>query len=587
MLSRPADVDDSGQGASRVLRIIPAAVSLIASAAFIIRAASSINGRRAYLLFDDAAISLNYARSFADGHGLVWVPGQHPVEGYSNLLWTLWMAVLELPHPADRLVGLEVMFSGAVILAANVHLITRIARRVAGPSQLVPLLCGLAAAVYYALTSWTLEGMETGLVALLYSGAILIALTACDPGTPSNRRQRLLLGCGSVLALAALTRDDTLVVAAVVGVFVFLRSGRRLVSVAITGAPVVLAVLGHLLFRLAYYGEPLPNTYYLKLGGVPLTSRLGRGLVVLAQNASLQLVVPVVLTVAFVWLATRERRPMPYGTGLLLGVLVAQALYVLYAGGDSYDQSYSDRFLVPVVPFLFILAVLGATALAASVGKSRRPILTCGVVILLADLFIATRALPVHVLLQPGAPLSWLMCNLACGIAVIGFGLANLFGRLPVGFLVCGLSLAAVVATDAVPITSWAQHRYGPLDAFAAAEGTALARSTPPTATVAVVGAGNIVFFDHRRAVDLLGYDDHFIATRTPHLAISTPGHEKWDYAYSIGKLRPDVVVGLFEPTPTDLRNMFRWGYREAHFFFGRLYYLPGWFNPKAFASVR
>ena len=576
-----ASIGEDHPRLSRTLGVTPVLVSLGISAAFIIRSATTLNGRRAYLLFDDAAISLNYARSFADGHGLVWFPGQHPVEGYSNLLWTLWMAVLELPHPPDRMVGLAVMISGAVLLAVNVYLVARIARHVAAPSQLVPLLSGLAAAVYYGLTSWTLDGMETGLVAVLYSWAILLALQACDPSTPTGRRNRLLVGCGVVLALAVLTRDDTLVIAVIIGAFVLLRSDQRVNSVVRVGAPVILVVVGHLLFRLAYYGEPLPNTYYLKLGGVPLVNRLGRGLVVLGQNASMQLVVPLVLAGAFVWVVKRQARPLPYGTGLLLSVVIAQAAYLLYAGGDSYDQSYTDRFLVPVVPFLFVLAILGASTLVKESGRSR-PLMVCGVVVLLADWFIASPLLPVDQLYQRGAPLSWVMTNLACGVTLIAFGLLRGFGGLSPAIVACGLVVAALVATNGVPFTSWAGRAYGPLDRLGAQEGISLARDTPADATVAVVGAGNIVFFDHRKSVDLLGYNDHFVANQPPHLWVATPGHEKWDYAYSIGKLRPDVVVGLFKPTRRDLENMVRWGYKQTIFDYGRLYYLPGWFHAKA-----
>jgi hypothetical protein len=235
-----------------------------------------------------------------------------------------------------------------------------------------------------------------------------------------------------------------------------------------------------------------------------------------------------------------------------------------------------------VVPFLFILAVLGATTLVSKPDRSPRPLIVCGVAVLLADWFIASHILPVHQLLQSGAPLSWVTTNLVCAGALIGLGVLNAFGGLSPGIVACGLVIAALIATNGVPFASWAGRAYGPLDRLGAIEGEALAASTPPNATVAVVGAGNIVFFDHRKSVDLLGYNDHYIATRAPHLLISTPGHEKWDYAYSIGKLRPDVVVGLFEATPNDLRNMFRWGYKETRLYYGKLFYLPGWYHPRA-----
>src|SRR5262245_36467174 len=45
-------------------------------------------------VIDDAFISLRYARNLATGHGLVYNAGER-VEGYTNFLWTLFLA---LPH---------------------------------------------------------------------------------------------------------------------------------------------------------------------------------------------------------------------------------------------------------------------------------------------------------------------------------------------------------------------------------------------------------------------------------------------------------------------------------------------------------
>src|SRR2546423_9171815 len=88
---------------------LPLLASAAFSAAFIARTAFVVNGEVFFSLFDDAMISMRYGRNLAEGHGLVWNPGQAPVEGYTNLLWTLWMAVLHLFHPAASKASLLVM----------------------------------------------------------------------------------------------------------------------------------------------------------------------------------------------------------------------------------------------------------------------------------------------------------------------------------------------------------------------------------------------------------------------------------------------------------------------------------------------
>ena len=65
--------------------------------------------------------------------------------------------------------------------------------------------------------------------------------------------------------------------------------------------------------------------------------------------------------------------------------------------------------------------------------------------------------------------------------------------------------------------------------------------------------AGAIPYFDHRPSVDLLGKSDPFIAHQPPHPGALYPGHMKWDYAYSVAALRPDVIAQLWRPTRGDL----------------------------------
>ncbi|MEI6502012.1 MAG: hypothetical protein WCP21_13425, partial [Armatimonadota bacterium] len=81
----------------------------------------------------------------------------------------------------------------------------------------------------------------------------------------------------------------------------------------------------------------------------------------------------------------------------------------------------------------------------------------------------------------------------------------------------------------------------------------ALRDLTTPQAHVAVVWAGAQPYFLDRPCIDLLGKSDPVIAhgpsrpiERWLGLPLFRPGHSKWDYAYSIGTLKPDVVVELW-----------------------------------------
>jgi len=83
-----------------------------------------------------------------------------------------------------------------------------------------------------------------------------------------------------------------------------------------------------------------------------------------------------------------------------------------------------------------------------------------------------------------------------------------------------------------------------------------LEKITTPQAQIAVVAAGTTPYFTKRPAIDLLGKSDRVIAHQEAHnvgswtnLEEFRPGHTKWDYEYSIGQLKPDVIVQLWGDT--------------------------------------
>jgi hypothetical protein len=73
-----------------------------------------------------------------------------------------------------------------------------------------------------------------------------------------------------------------------------------------------------------------------------------------------------------------------------------------------------------------------------------------------------------------------------------------------------------------------------------------------PRTRLAYVLAGNMSYFADRRGVDLLGKMDEFVARTAPTRIKPIrfrPGHNKWDYAHSIGELRPQVIASPWFPT--------------------------------------
>ena len=135
--------------------------------------------------------------------------------------------------------------------------------------------------------------------------------------------------------VATLTRPDGVLVAAVVYAFHLLQHGRE--GWRAWRWPVVYALVGVALvgFRLAYYGSAVPNTFFAKVGGIPVERGFDYIFDFLRGGAGV-LLVPAVVAVA------RDRRWWPGAT-----FCVVLAVYVVAVGGDVFPHG---RFLLPALP---------------------------------------------------------------------------------------------------------------------------------------------------------------------------------------------------------------------------------------------
>jgi arabinofuranosyltransferase len=303
---------------------------------------------------DDAYISYRYARNLAAGLGLTFNPGER-VEGYSNLLYVLLLAPAFLIARDSAIHPIAVALNGVCAVAALVLFQRRLLDRDGhGPAALAAVLF----AAWPALWLWNASGMETALVLLLQ-----IALWAEVTRDDGAQRIRPLV---VVLALLVLARADGVVGAGIGVLFLALRrDGARARAGALAVALSTAALVG---WRLAYYGHPLPNTYYAKVSG-PLTVRIGdaaRQLGDLALDAGL---LPYLVVLAAAAVASARARRLSFEP-LFAAAWIA---YWIYVGGDVFGE----RFLLVLVP-------LGAAVLARWAAEGRRVLATAGFIAALA-----------------------------------------------------------------------------------------------------------------------------------------------------------------------------------------------------------
>jgi hypothetical protein len=547
-----------GRARNRWSLAAPIAASVALSAIFVARTAFVADGQLYFTLFDDAMISMRYARNLAGGHGLVWNAGQPPVEGYTNFLWTLWMALLHLlPVPESKIAAL-VMICGAVILAATIAVVRRIASALAPDSPRAVAIAAWLTALYYPLIYWTLRGMEVGLVTLTIAASALLAIRLAD-----RLRTRELAALAILMALGVLTRPDVVVPCAVVAAFVIwnARAGDRRRIALVLGGAIAGTFALHTGFRLWYYGDPLPNTYYLKVTGAPLTARLERGLRALLGIGVLHLLVPIALAAGYP--ATRRPTPRPHRGALLLAALfLAACAYSASVGGDAWESMlYANRYLTPAAPGLLILTALALDQLLREGALSRRSTFAVAALFIVAAVLTAAAPLVTHGL--PATPADERLRLARVAVTAAPLLILPFVARARAA-AVAVLTLACVVAINGFGFAMWLNHNafYADDDAWAARYGLVLRAATADDATIAVTWAGAIPYFSRRATIDLLGKSDRAVARlpRQPAAGFD-PGHDKWDYRYSVGQLRPDLVAQLWHASDAERADIERSGY--------------------------
>lgn len=470
------------------------------AAFFIYRTSFIIDGQRYFSLFDDSMISMRYAKNLSEGNGLVWNPGGEEVEGFTNPLWVLYMAVFHLfPIPVSK-VSLFIQISGGLFLILSLFVVAKMPQFLFTDSHFHSITAVILTAFYLPLNNWSLQGTEAGVLTFLVVVAVWIALRRLDNGrfTPWLY---VLLGVGT------LVRMDMVVSFLAITIFLVAVDSQHRGRHLLWGGLVLLASLGgQTAFRLWYYHDVLPNTYYLKLTGYPLLLRLTRGLAVTWDFVA-RMSVPLFLLPFALLFFKRDRRIL-----LLVSVFLAQLAYSIYVGGDAWEYwGGSNRYVSIVMPLFFILLCGSLANLESTViGKVR----TMGrfakgwarSIVIIVLLLALVR---LNLIYSPYATLEeWLLLK------------------------------PPLAVTDNEKMVM---------------QSLLLKEITDPQATIAVVWAGAIPYFSERSAVDILGKNDRIIAREAARIPNGSerftafyPGHMKWDYHHSITELKPDVIVQLY-----------------------------------------
>ncbi len=215
---------------------------------------------------DDAAISYSFARNLAHGYGLVPQPGMSPVEGFSNPLWVLLLSPFFAIGQFDPFLTPKIV-SGALVGLTYWQIWCTVRYSQLPPS--VALVISSMLSLNASFVVWTSSGLENALYACLV--AILVAACVRELTSETSTSGRPLLA-GLVAAGMALTRPEGIVFAAAFPISLvqrkyFVTDKKPTLTLALRYAAVLIVIVGgYVAFRLFYFGDWMPNTYYVKGG---------------------------------------------------------------------------------------------------------------------------------------------------------------------------------------------------------------------------------------------------------------------------------------------------------------------------------
>jgi len=399
---------------------------------------------------------------------------------------------------------------GSLVVAAV------IARRLSANEQDNRWAGGIAALLISAnpfFAYWSMSGLETPLFILFCLLSVWAFYETLSAGLRDRNSARLswAVPLGVALIGVAMTRPDGLILAfAVVAVAVLAiwhTPQHRTVLMYLFGVAMAVFAIGYGIYfawRLWYYGQLLPNTFYVKVGSG--TEQIRRGIVYAWDMLNLTpfhipLVIGVTASIIYPWRQWLIRSIMSTSQHLtkllLLTFILLYSLYLIYIGGDTFGI----RMAMVVVATCAILADHATICLLSQIKSSIR---RSGVyLILIIPLLI--------------------------------------------------LALSSIVFYDQTTQVNWKRL------------GIWLRDNAPPDSVIAVDAAGAIPYFSGLRSIDMFGLNDRHIAhIVVPTMGSGKPGHEKYDARYVYAQ-NPDWIASWIKRDGMMWMGLSRWPERERY----------------------
>jgi arabinofuranosyltransferase len=315
-----------------------------------------------YLNFcvDDVFITLRVALNTALGHGATYNVNEM-VEGYSDPTWVALLAgfakISSIQLPVMSLLwaakALSVLFGLLSVITA--YHFTRYLLSDSRHASLYASVTAFLMACCAPFILWSVAGLEMTFIAWLYLTMVWLSYH----NIRSRSRSMFLFSClGALWLLAALTRPEASAFVAIDMMILFIYSDRIGRVRSVVSALFFGALFGlFLAWRWNTYHDLLPNTYYAKSAAGVKDYLNGFKYIFGALGITCG---PLLLLVFLPVYRSGWKKPSVL---LLSSFALFQLLFAISVGGDWMPGS---RFLIPVLPLVFILVVLGIRRLVES-----------------------------------------------------------------------------------------------------------------------------------------------------------------------------------------------------------------------------
>ena len=465
---------------------------------------------------DDGFIAFQYVKNLVRADGLVYNVGER-VEGYNNFLWIALLAVFHWLLPHVSLLGIAQTL-GICFGVLTILLVCRFSWAVVyGEFRLWGLLAGALLAVHSGFAAWATAGLETTLFAFLVFASAYSYVSYLRSG-----RKFLLVPL--LFGFASLTRPDAFLLFGITTCHLVVREwkvGQRLPigRMLLWGSIFAAVYVPYYIWRFTYYGYPLPNTFYAKVGsGMHQYIRGARYLLEYLSEYGAFVFIPALLL-----LMRRDAREewRDYFALIAAGYIA----YLVYVGGDGLGFF---RFFIYLVPILYLLVQDG-----------------------FADLYRRAARLPFF---ATGRKLNLL----ALCLIVISLGVTMRQSVLP---LLMRTSYRWYEPQSQLSFPGLGtDHSYVWFDNYfvdrLAIAAKWLETHAPRNTVVASTPAGSIAYHMNHKVIDMLGLNDlHIARTASADLGKGRAGHEKGDGKYVLSRSPDYILMGNVAVLPYPLNE--------------------------------